>query len=260
VPQVTIRAFNGVFWILNALIVIGVIVIAKLFRDKSLTVRKKVMIWLCSILILIFFLYKIALSLDAEFLVINRIEKFDWWSELPLQLCNINMFLIMLSVIFDKKAIMGFAFFVAPLGAFMAITFPEPAFTDSNIFLLRNLGFYLTHGLIMVAGISLCTLGFFRPKLKIVPKVMLILTFLALIMHGLNIILRSTVSPIANYFYTFPPDISILQLFYSWLPVPFLYEIFGIVILGVYALIVTIPFMVLEKRNIPESKKELAGI
>ncbi|HHU23521.1 MAG: YwaF family protein [Bacilli bacterium] len=256
----TIRAFNGVFWILNALIVIGVIVIAKLFRDKSLTVRKKVMIWLCSILILIFFLYKIALSLDAEFLVINRIEKFDWWSELPLQLCNINMFLIMLSVIFDKKAIMGFAFFVAPLGAFMAITFPEPAFTDSNIFLLRNLGFYLTHGLIMVAGISLCTLGFFRPKLKIVPKVMLILTFLALIMHGLNIVLRSTVSPIANYFYTFPPDISILQLFYSWLPVPFLYEIFGIVILGVYALIVTIPFMVLEKRNIPESKKELAGI
>ncbi len=256
----TIRAFNGVFWILNALIVIGVIVIAKLFRDKSLTVRKKVMIWLCSILILIFFLYKIALSLDAEFLVINRIEKFDWWSELPLQLCNINMFLIMLSVIFDKKAIMGFAFFVAPLGAFMAITFPEPAFTDSNIFLLRNLGFYLTHGLIMVAGISLCTLGFFRPKLKIVPKVMLILTFLALIMHGLNIVLRSTVSPIANYFYTFPPDISILQLFYSWLPVPFLYEIFGIVILGVYALIVKIPFMVLEKRNIPESKQELAGI
>ena len=118
------------------------------------------MVWLCSVMIVLFFLYKIALSLDAEFLVINGIEKFDWWSELPLQLCNINMFLILYAVIFDKKSIMGFAFFVAPLGAFMAITFPEPAFTGSSIFLLRNLGFYITHGLIMVAGVSLCTLGF----------------------------------------------------------------------------------------------------
>lgn len=256
-----IKAFNGVYWLLIVLIVGGIIVIAKLFRNQSLSVRKKVMVWLCSVMIVLFFLYKIALSLDAEFLVINGIEKFDWWSELPLQLCNINMFLILYAVIFDKKSIMGFAFFVAPLGAFMAITFPEPAFTGSSIFLLRNLGFYITHGLIMVAGVSLCTLGFFLPKLKTVPKVMLILGFLALIMHGVNIVLRSTVSPIANYFYTFPPDISILQLFYSWLPVPFLYEIFGIVVLGVYALLVTVPFMVFDKRkNLNLTSPELAEV
>ena len=237
-----IKAFNGVYWLLIVLIVGGIIVIAKLFRNQSLSVRKKVMVWLCSVMIVLFFLYKIALSLDAEFLVLNGIEKFDWWSELPWQLCNINMFLILYAVIFDKKSIMGFAFFVAPLGAFMAITFPEPAFTGSSIFLLRNLGFYITHGLIMVAGVSLCTLGFFN-KVKNRPKVMLIL-FSALIMHGLILffVRQSVPSPII--FILSRPISVFCKLFYSWLPVPFLYEIFGIVVLGVYALLVTVPFMV----------------
>ena len=105
-----IKAFNGVYWLLIVLIVGGIIVIAKLFRNQSLSVRKKVMVWLCSVMIVLFFLYKIALSLDAEFLVINGIEKFDWWSELPLQLCNINMFLILYAVIFDKKSFMVLPF------------------------------------------------------------------------------------------------------------------------------------------------------
>ena len=137
-----IKAFNGVYWLLIVLIVGGIIVIAKLFRNQSLSVRKKVMVWLCSVMIVLFFLYKIALSLDAEFLVINGIEKFDWWSELPLQLCNINMFLILYAVIFDKKSIMGFAFLWLR-SSFYGDNFPGTRFYRKQYFPLRNLGFIL---------------------------------------------------------------------------------------------------------------------
>jgi hypothetical protein len=79
------------------------------------------------------------------------------------------------------------------------------------------------------------------------PKILLTLIVMSLVMHGFNILLRLTVYAKANYFYTYPTDISILKLFYTWLPVPYLYEIFGIGILGIYASLVTIPFVTFKK-------------
>ena len=41
---------------------------------------------------------------------------FNIFNELPLHLCNINLFLIPLGVWKRNRSIMGFSFFVAPLG------------------------------------------------------------------------------------------------------------------------------------------------
>jgi uncharacterized membrane protein YwaF len=224
-----IEMFNSVFMAYLLLIVMSIVLLWFFLRKKSEETRKWVIIGLCLFNILFFFVYKGFLAADREY---RAIQDFSWWGELPLQLCNINMFIIPASLWSRKKFLAGFSFFIAPLGALMAILFPEPAFTGYNIFLMRNIGFYTTHGLLIVLGISLCTLGFFKPNFRIMPKILLMLIVLSLVMHGFNILLRSTVYAKANYFYTYPTDISILKLFYTWLPVPYLYEIFGIGILA----------------------------
>ncbi len=42
----------------------------------------------------LFVLYKGLLSQDGDFLEVSHMEKFNWLNELPIQLCNINLFLI----------------------------------------------------------------------------------------------------------------------------------------------------------------------
>lgn len=243
-----IKAFNVVFFGLILFLAQIIVLLWFICRNKSTKFRKILIIVLSIANIIFFFVYKYFLSQDQEFLIINDIDKFNWWNELPLQLCNINMFIIPLSLILNKKFLMGFSFFLAPLGALLSFMFPEPAFTGYSLFLMRNIGFYLTHGMIIVLGISLCTLGFFKSNFRILPAIALTLLALACLMHGVNVLLRATVCPYANYFFTYPADISLLALFYRWIPVPLLYLLPGLVILAVYTSGVTLPF-VLRKRK-----------
>ena len=70
--------------------------------------------------------YKLSLSMDAAYIRAYYPNGFSIFNELPLHLCNINLFLIPLGVWKRNRSIMGFSFFVAPLGALMALLFPEP--------------------------------------------------------------------------------------------------------------------------------------
>lgn len=251
-----IRPFNavhtGLFVFAAALILLLYFV---LYRADENT-RKWVMVSICAVNVAGFFLYKLALSHDAEFLSINGIERFNWWNELPLQLCNINMFLIPIGLLTKKRPILGFSFFVAPLGAVMALLFPEPAFDGFSLFLPRILGFYGTHIVIFICGISLATLGLYRPRLRDFPGIYLTLICLACGAHIVNLVLRHTVCPFANYFFTYPADISILRLFRSWIPVPLLYLAPGLVILGVYMLTVWLTLALPERIAAAREKKK----
>ena len=242
-----IEAFNLVFIGLLLFFALLTFLIWYFFRDKSEKFRKHLIIYFSVFNIVFFFVYKIFLSIDREYLAISNITSFNWWNELPLQLCNINMFIIPLSLILNKKFLMGFAFFIAPLGAFMAFLFPETAFSGYSLLLMRNIGFYFTHGFIIVLAISLCTLGFFKPSFRLIPSICATLVFLAVIMHGVNMLLRATVCSYTNYFYTFPVDISLLSLFYQLISIPLLYLLPGLVILGIYAGLITLPFTLKHK-------------
>ena len=61
--------------------------------------RAAVLITLCVVNIIGFFVYKWFLSGDVEFLQVSGLDKFNWFNELPLQLCNINMFLIPIGIL-----------------------------------------------------------------------------------------------------------------------------------------------------------------
>lgn len=64
----------------------------------------------------------------------------------------------------------------------------------------------------------------------------------------MDLLLRHTVCPLANYFFVYggDVDISILNLLWKWIPVPFLYELPALAILFVYMGLVCLVFSKLD--------------
>lgn len=166
-----IRPFNAAYLLLLAFAAGAVVLLWALLRGRSERCRAAVLIALCAVNIIGFFVYKGFLSRDVQFLQASGLDRFNWFNELPLQLCNINMFLIPIGILTHRRSLLGFAFFVAPLGALMALVFPEAPFVGYSLWLPRMLGYYITHMLILICGFSLTTLGFYRPRLKDLPGV-----------------------------------------------------------------------------------------
>ena len=244
-----ISPFNAVFFAIMGIFAALIIGIWYIFRNKSENAKRGVIVGICAFNIVFYFIYKYCLSKDTQFLEITQLERFNWFKELPMQLCNINMFLIPISLIIKKRAVYGFSFFIGPLAAFMALIFPEKAFDGYSLLLMRNMGYYVTHGLILVCAVSLATLGFFKPKFRDIPGTVVALIVISSVIHAVNIFLRTTVCPEANYFFTYGADISILNLFWNWIPVPYLYEMPAMLILLPYMLIITSVFEFSQKRK-----------
>ncbi|MDD2959651.1 MAG: YwaF family protein [Lachnospiraceae bacterium] len=185
------------------------------------------------------FTWMCILECFAQYRIQYQIEHFNWWEALPLQLCYVGMILTPVAIYWKKDFLLAFCAYIVPLGAIMALVFPDPLFRDFSLLEPRLFLFYLLHILIIVSSISLITLGLFQPTFRVIPMcciAMLVLTFL---IHIVNVILRNTVCSYANYFYTFPEDISILNFFWKLLPLPFVYEIPLLAILGVWACSIT---------------------
>lgn len=218
-----------------------------LLKNKPDKIKKQVLYIFCLLNIVFWIGYKIDLfighpDLDAKGYTFNI------WLELPIQLCNISLFLIPIGLLLNDQRLLSYGFYIAPLGAFMAITFADPDFTNSNIFYLHNIGYYGTHINIIVAGILLVTLGYFTPSFKQLPFLILFLFVLSLSIFGVNLLIRKFCHADANYFYTVDPNgIFILEFFWSILPVKYLYCIFAIIILLAYCSLVNLPFYFVKK-------------
>lgn len=243
-----IRPYNAAYLLLLAFAAGAVVLLWALLRGRPERCRAAVLIALCAVNIIGFFVYKGFLSRDVQFLQASGLDRFNWFSELPLQLCNINMFLIPIGILTQRRSLLGFAFFVAPLGALMALVFPEAPFVGYSLWLPRMLGYYITHMLILICGFSLTTLGFYRPRLKDLPGVTGALLTTAFAAFLVDLLLRHTVCPQANYFFAFGQDIdvSILNLLWKWIPVPFLYELPALAILFAYMGLVCLVFSKLD--------------
>ena len=133
------------------------------------------------------------------------------------------------------------------LGAAMALTFPEIAFNGYSLLLPRMLGFYLTHLLLIVCGISLTTLGFYRPEYRDFPGIIAAFIVLSLGAHLVNTILRNTVCPQADYFFTYGADISVLNMLWSVIPIPYVYLLPALAVLLAYMGAITLGFNTVDR-------------
>lgn len=105
-----IRPFNAAHLLLLALAAGAVVLLWVLLRGQPERCRSTVLIALCAANIIGFFAYKGFLSRDMQFLEVSGLDRFNWFSELPMQLCNINMFLIPVGILTKRRSLLGFAF------------------------------------------------------------------------------------------------------------------------------------------------------
>jgi len=105
--------------------------------------------------------------------------------------------------------------------------------------------------MVVIEGLALVTFGMFRPKFRDLPRAILAALLIAFSIFCFNMLLRWTgLHPKANYFFSVETEGNpLLEIFYGWIPVPFLYLMPSIVILGVYMLAVTLPFELTERRK-----------
>ena len=112
-----LKPFNALFWALLVLFIVILIAASAALRNQSVMTRKTVLSAACIFTFVWFFVYKYFLSIDKEYDAI-RTEKgwggFNWWGELPLHLCNINMMLIPVAVLANIRPLESFCFFAAP--------------------------------------------------------------------------------------------------------------------------------------------------
>ena len=247
-----IRPFNALFFIVFAAFILVLIIVSIAVRHKSESTKKKILIT-ASLLTLVFFVvYKYWLSIDPEFNELRAyMGGFNWWGELPLQLCNINMILIPIAVLTNKRELLAFCFFVGPLGAMMALTMPGAEFTDASILLPRMIGYYGTHFLVVIEGLAIVTFGLYKPKFRDIPGTVLTILAIAFCVFMINMIMRWTgLYPHANYFFSVETEGNfLLEIFHSWIPYPFLFLLPSAVILAIYMFIIILGFKIFGRKE-----------
>ena len=150
---------------------------------------------------------------------------------------------------------MSFAFFVGPLGALMALVMPGTGFDGYSILLPRMLGYYGTHFMVIIEALALAVFGLYRPRFRDLPGTIAALVLISLAVFGFNMLLRTTgLHPKANYFFSVETEGNpILDLFYSRIPYPWLYELPSILILLPYMLLITAGFAFADRKKDPVS-------
>ncbi len=245
------KPLNPLFLAVFAAFLLLLVFASVLLRGRSERTRSLVLIAACVVTLIGFVIYKYFLSLDSDYNVITAgMGGFNWWGELPLQLCNINMLLIPIAVLKKSRPLMCFSFFLGPLGALMALLMPGNGFDGYSLLLPRMLGYYGTHFMVVIEGLALASFGLFRPRFRDLPKAALAVLGIAFVIFLFNLLLRWTgLHPKANYFFSVETEGNfLLELFHSWLPFPFLYLIPSFGILIPYMLLVTIPFELADRR------------
>ena len=237
------RPFNTLFLIVFAAFLALLVIASLLLRGKSDKAKTTVLVAACLVTFVGYFIYKYMLSLDADYNVITaNMGGFNWWGELPLQLCNINMMLIPIAVLRRSRPLMCFGFFVAPLGALMALVMPGNGFDGYSL---------------LLEGLAIVCFGLYRPRFRDLPRTVLAAFLIALAIFGVNMLLRwSGLHPKANYFFSVEPEGNfLLEIFYKWIPVPFLYLIPALLILVPYMALVTTPFAIADRVRAKRAEK-----
>ena len=116
------KPFNTLFLAVFAIFLLVLVAASVALRGKSEKTKSTVLIVACIVTLLGFVAYKYFLSMDGDYNIITaNMGGFNWWGELPLQLCNINMLLIPIAVWKKSRPLCCFCFL---LGAPSPVSIP----------------------------------------------------------------------------------------------------------------------------------------
>ncbi len=120
---------------------------------------------------------------DVMLLIGGRFEA----GYLPLHLCSINIFLITIHAWFPSKILGGYLYTVGIPGAIAALLFPT--WTSLPFANFMHLHSFTVHILLAMYPIVLGISGELSPKVKMLPKYLLLLVAMAIPIYGINLLL-----------------------------------------------------------------------
>lgn len=250
------RPFNAIYLCTFGFFIALLVISSLLLRDKSEKTKRTILCVACIITAVGFFVYKYFLSIDVEYdqVAYASMGGFNWWGELPLHMCNINMILIPLGVWRRNRSLMSFCFFTGTLGAMMALAMPSMGFAGYPLFMPRMIGFWGTHFMVLIESLALVTYGLYRPKYKDLPKTTLTLLIVAFCIFLIDVFIRTSgLNPRANYFFAMETEGNpVLNIFHNLIPVPFVYLIPCLIILVPYMSLIILGFHIADKRRKPD--------
>ena len=171
-----------------------------------------------------------------------RVEGFQFPAGVPLQLCDLTVWLTAFTLLARRQAVFEFTFFAGLTGAIMALVFPDlwaPLFSYPSIY------FFFSHGLIVASLAAMAWSGEMRPKPGCVWRSMLVLNAYAAVVAAFNVAFKT------NYMYLCqkPEAASPLDYMGPW---PWFVLSGELVALGLFALL-WLPFR-LRSKNEPSPR------
>jgi uncharacterized membrane protein YwaF len=162
---------------------------------------------------------------------------------LPLQLCNIAVFLIPASLYFKKTLLMDFAFYLCLPGALAAILIPSNDY--AIVYSGMTISYYIFHGLIFLIPLMMAYWKLYdaQPSVKKAMKLTIMVLSLGAMLHFFNVFMYQNFRIPANYFFTIKdwsaPTNPAFALFAQWIPYDYFYLLPALPILYLYMLILS---------------------
>lgn len=110
-------------------------------------------------------------------------------SYLPLHLCSINIFLILIHAFKPSRLLGGYLYTVGIPGAIAALLFPT--WTSLPFMNFMHLHSFTVHILLAMYPIVLATSGDLAPEVKRLPQYLLLLVGMAIPIYGINLLLNT---------------------------------------------------------------------
>jgi len=219
-----------------------------ILRKQSYKVKKWVLFGVCLANIVLYVSYKFTLHDIKEVIILN---------ELPLHLCNLNLILIPLALLLNKKFLYSYIYYVGVAGAIIGIAVYDSAYNNQPFGLMAIQGFFIYHALLLTTSLLPVLLGLYRPKFKDIFLALIVLLCLYSFMSVVNVIFRKTgILEISNYFYTFGmPGNPLAEFLWKIIPLPFLYLIPGVVIWFPLDCLMYSPFFIIDKVRLKKAKQ-----
>lgn len=209
----------------------------------------------------------ILLSINIACAVIFALRMFFGWegsriynsgsktSLLPLELCNLNIFVMLAAIITEKKFLSNYLYFVSLVGGLIPLLiFPDIHMitNGNNLFHYMFFDYYFIHTQLVMIPIAMLSWKWFKPELKVIPYVAIFTIGIHFFCFISSFILRNF-EPFstANYMYTvYHNDLPVLRDLYKIIPFPYLYQLpLVIPIIGLFYLMV-LPFYFNDKRRV----------
>lgn len=233
---------NSVWWMVIVLCCGVTAFLYFLLRKKSEEQKRKAILILgCAILALFYVQRMLMFRFDAYLSAYGSEWKQTLTELLPFNLCYLSLIVMIIGARYNNKYLLGFCCNISSIGAVLAMAAPVEIFTDTNLLQPAVIMFYLLHMLVAAAYWNIGFLGLVKPGIKLSITSSLLLFAISFLIHIVNWLGRTAGIDCMNYFYTFDTEgSSMLELFWQWLPVPFVYLIVpGIVIFFGWSLLLT---------------------